>query len=86
MPKYLYVAKEKEGQTVRGEVEAPDKARALVILREKDLLVLKLEESKKSSVRCDILGNCAGVNNQSLVKLTTMNLVCVSAKARSRPP
>ena len=48
MPKYLYVAKEKEGQTVRGEVEAPDKARALVILREKDLLVLKLEESKKS--------------------------------------
>ncbi|MEA3489197.1 MAG: type II secretion system F family protein [Candidatus Omnitrophota bacterium] len=47
MAKFIYSAKDKTGRNVRGEVEAPDKKHALEMLREKDLLILKLEESRE---------------------------------------
>lgn len=46
MGKFSYIAKDKTGHTVKGDVQAPDKVRALEILRNKNLLILKLEESK----------------------------------------
>ena len=46
MAKFIYTAKDNSGRTIRGEVEAPEKARALEILREKNLLILKLEGVK----------------------------------------
>ena len=49
MARYNYTAKEKAGKTLKGEVEAPDKQKALESLRARELLVLKLEETKKSS-------------------------------------
>jgi len=47
MPKFSYVAKENNGHTLKGEVEAPDKKYALEVLRGKNLLIIKLEESVK---------------------------------------
>ena len=49
MAKFLYTAKTKTGSTVKGEVEAPERAQALQLLREKELLILKLEAVKASS-------------------------------------
>lgn len=47
MAKFIYTAKDNSGRTIRGEVEAPEKGRALGILREKNLLILKLEAVKE---------------------------------------
>ncbi|MFH1799005.1 MAG: type II secretion system F family protein [Candidatus Omnitrophota bacterium] len=41
---YKYIAKDKAGHTVKGDVEAQDKPHALMVLREKELFILKLEE------------------------------------------
>ena len=49
MGKFSYIAKDKEGHTVKGDVQAPDKVRALDTLRSKNLLILKLEETKNIS-------------------------------------
>lgn len=46
MGKFTYIAKDKTGHTVKGELQAPDKVKALDMLREKSLLILKLEETK----------------------------------------
>ena len=46
MSQFTYVAKDKEGHTVKGEVEAPDKKQALEVLRKKEFLILKLEVIK----------------------------------------
>ncbi|MCK4851719.1 MAG: type II secretion system F family protein [Candidatus Omnitrophica bacterium] len=43
MPKFTYTAKDMNGRTLRGGVEAGDKKQALDVLRKKALLVLKLE-------------------------------------------
>jgi type IV pilus assembly protein PilC len=45
MSKFTYVAKDKEGHTVKGDMEVPDKQHALGILRDKGFLILKLEET-----------------------------------------
>jgi len=45
MPKFVYTAKESGGKTIKGDLEANDKKHALELLREKKLLVLKLEET-----------------------------------------
>lgn len=47
MAKFAYAAKDKEGRTVKGEVESQDKAHALEILRAKAFLILKLEEVRE---------------------------------------
>ncbi|MFH1304909.1 MAG: type II secretion system F family protein [Candidatus Omnitrophota bacterium] len=47
MAKFAYLAKNKAGQTLKGDVEAVDKKNALNVLREKELIVLKLEEAKE---------------------------------------
>lgn len=44
MPTYKYIAKDKAGHTVKGEVKAQDKNHVLTVIREKNLLILKLEE------------------------------------------
>ena len=43
--KLAYVAKDSSGKTVKGELEAVDKKEAVNMLREKELLVLELNES-----------------------------------------
>jgi type IV pilus assembly protein PilC len=50
MADFNYIAKDKTGNTVKGDVSAPDKLRALEILRGKSLLIIKLEEKKKMSL------------------------------------
>ena len=46
MANFGYTAKDKLGKNVKGEIEASDRAKALALLRERDLLVLKLDEKK----------------------------------------
>lgn len=46
MAKFSYTAKDKQGHTVKGDLEAPDKEHAQEILRNKGLMILKLEKSK----------------------------------------
>ncbi len=46
MGRFTYVSKDREGRTVKGVLEAPDKRQALELLRGKGLLILKLEEAK----------------------------------------
>ena len=46
MSKFTYTAKNREGHTVKGDMEVPDKQHALDVLRKKGLLILKLEEAK----------------------------------------
>lgn len=50
MAKFKYVAKDKAGRTVKGEVEAADKKHAVEILRGKELLTLKLEEARRAAL------------------------------------
>lgn len=47
MAHFAYVAKDREGHTIKGDVEAPDKKQALEVLRKKDFLILKLEAARK---------------------------------------
>ena len=49
MAKFTYIAKEKDGRSVKGDVEAADKAQAINVLRSKELLVLKLDEARASA-------------------------------------
>ena len=49
MANFLYTAKDKSGKTIKGEVEAGDKKQAMATLRQKELLILKLEEAKAKS-------------------------------------
>lgn len=49
MAKFNYSAKDRSGKSIKGEIEAPDKAKALETLRKRELLILKLEEIKTSS-------------------------------------
>ena len=49
MVKFAYTAKDKSGKTIKGDLQAPDKMRALEVLRGKDLLILKLDETKTVS-------------------------------------
>lgn len=49
MADFNYIAKDRTGNTVKGDVSAPDKLRAIEILRGKSLLIIKLEEKKKMS-------------------------------------
>ncbi|MFH1877568.1 MAG: type II secretion system F family protein [Candidatus Omnitrophota bacterium] len=51
MARFAYVAKNKEGHTVNGTVEALGKTQALQILRGKEFLVLKLEEERGGAFR-----------------------------------
>ena len=56
MANFLYTAKNKEGQTVKGGIEASNKKQALDVLRGKGLLILKLEEGKKGMGIKGLLG------------------------------
>ncbi|RKY42962.1 MAG: type II secretion system F family protein [Candidatus Makaraimicrobium thalassicum] len=47
MPKFVYTAKDKTGRTIKGDVEASDRKHALDVLRGKELLILKLEETRE---------------------------------------
>ncbi len=47
MPKFTYTAKDKTGRTMKGEIEAADKKAALDALREREMLILKLEKAGK---------------------------------------
>ncbi|MFH1411102.1 MAG: type II secretion system F family protein [Candidatus Omnitrophota bacterium] len=47
MSDFIYTAKNKDGQTVNGEVQALDQPHALEMLRGKELLVLKIEKKKE---------------------------------------
>ncbi len=49
MEKFTYSAKDRIGKSIKGEIEAPDRAHALDMIRNKDLLVLNLEAAKKSA-------------------------------------
>ncbi|MGB2600474.1 MAG: type II secretion system F family protein [Candidatus Omnitrophota bacterium] len=49
MAKFAYVAKDKDGHTIKGDVEAPDKKQALDVLRKKEFLILKLEATKEGA-------------------------------------
>jgi len=49
MSKYSYTAKDTSGKTVKGKVAAADQKQALELLRDKKLLVLKLEEVQSAS-------------------------------------
>jgi len=49
MAKFTYVAKNKEGATIKGELDAPEKGQALDILRGKGFLILKLEQLRELS-------------------------------------
>ena len=55
MATFSYTAKDKTGNTMKGDIQAPDKIRALEILRGKDLLILKLDEARKMSFFLSIL-------------------------------
>ncbi len=44
--KFSYTAKDKQGHTIKGELEAPEKDQALDALRGKGLLILKLEKMR----------------------------------------
>ncbi|MFH1552644.1 MAG: type II secretion system F family protein [Candidatus Omnitrophota bacterium] len=46
MPTFIYTAKDRDGRTVKGEMQVPDKKHALSILHGKQLLILKLREAK----------------------------------------
>ncbi|MFC1644162.1 type II secretion system F family protein, partial [Candidatus Omnitrophota bacterium] len=46
MPTFIYTAKDRNGRTVKGEMQVPDKKHALSILHGKQLLILKLREAK----------------------------------------
>ncbi len=46
MAKFEYTAKDKDGRTLKGELEAQEKKLALDVLRAKGLLILKLEAKK----------------------------------------
>lgn len=46
MLKFTYSAKDKSGKTIKGEIESDSKDQALGMLREKGLLILRLEEAK----------------------------------------
>lgn len=60
MAKFIYTAKDKTGKTIKGELELSDKKHAVDVLREKGLLVLKLEEPKKSGVLFSFLSGVHG--------------------------
>ncbi|MDP8298966.1 MAG: type II secretion system F family protein [Candidatus Tantalella remota] len=47
MAKFEYTVKDKTGRTIKGDIEAPDKKQALASLREKGMLILKLEATRK---------------------------------------
>ncbi len=47
MPKFAYVAKNKEGRTMRGDLEAPDKKSAIEVIRSRDMLMIRIDELKK---------------------------------------
>ncbi len=47
---FKYVAKDKAGHTVKGDVKAQNKNHALTVVREKKLLILKLEEKSPPRV------------------------------------
>lgn len=44
MPRFIYYAKDKEGKTTRGIIEAKDKAMALDLLHRRGMVILRLEE------------------------------------------
>ncbi len=54
MKKFIYTAKNKEGKTVKGEIEVASKDLALGALREKGLLILKLDETKSEGLSAQI--------------------------------
>ncbi len=73
MAQFSYTAKERSGKTVKGTLEANDKSKALTMLRERDLLPLKLEEKKTgSSLFSGLTGEkkAAKVNIDDLVLFT----------------
>ncbi len=47
MPAFLYVAKNKRGRTVKGQIEAPDEKLALAFLKKRNLTVQKLKKKPK---------------------------------------
>lgn len=47
MPAFLFVAKNKRGRTVKGQIEAPDEKLALAILKRRNLTVQKLRKKPK---------------------------------------
>jgi type IV pilus assembly protein PilC len=49
MAKFNYVAKDRSGKSLKGQVDGIDRAKALEILRSRDLLILKLEQEKPGS-------------------------------------
>ncbi|MGB3241790.1 MAG: type II secretion system F family protein [Candidatus Omnitrophota bacterium] len=55
MGNFNYVAKDPEGRTVKGVLEAPDKKQALDLLRGKGLLILKLEEARGAASILSVL-------------------------------
>lgn len=49
MAKFKYTAKDRTGRNLKGEIQALDKKQAMDALREKNLLILKLEEQKEGA-------------------------------------
>jgi type IV pilus assembly protein PilC len=47
MAKFSYVSKDRTGKTIKGEIDAPDRGKALEMLRNRELLILKIEEVKR---------------------------------------
>jgi len=47
MAKFKYTAKDRTGRSIKGDIQALDKRQAMDALREKNLLILKLEEQKE---------------------------------------
>lgn len=53
MDKFTYTAKDKQGHTIKGDIEAADRDQASEALRAKGFLILKLEKAK-AGIRLDI--------------------------------
>jgi type IV pilus assembly protein PilC len=66
MSKFSYTAKDKQGRTVKGDMEAPDKEHALEGLRGKGLMILKLEKARGVSLNLSGMFNFKGKGKASL--------------------
>ncbi len=64
MPNFRYVAKEPEGRTVSGVLEYSERALLIDALRKKGLIIISVQEVKKTKVR---LGPSKGIKLEDLV-------------------
>ncbi len=79
MPVYDYKAKDPEGATVSGAVEAPSEAVAQDTLKERDLVVVTLKERKRSTIFQSSLGFFNRVPKKEVVLFARQLAVMISA-------